>query len=66
MLSIQQAFDLAWRHLQAGQLQQAEQLYLQILQVQPNHLDALHFLGLIARQEKALQCPYVAIILADH
>ncbi len=49
-LSIQQAFDLAMRHHQAGRLQEAEQLYRQVLAQQPEHAVALHHLGLIARQ----------------
>ena len=35
---------------QQGRLAEAEGIYLQILQQQPNHFDALHFLGLIAIQ----------------
>jgi predicted O-linked N-acetylglucosamine transferase (SPINDLY family) len=35
---------------QAGNLQQAEQLYRQILQADPRHADALHLLGVIACQ----------------
>src|SRR5947209_3479175 len=50
MISIPQAFDWAWKYLHAGQWQQAEQLYLQILQADPNNVDAWHFLGLIAGQ----------------
>jgi predicted O-linked N-acetylglucosamine transferase (SPINDLY family) len=38
----------AHRHHQAGRLPEAEALYRQILQVQPDHPDALHLLGLIA------------------
>ncbi|MFA7242078.1 MAG: tetratricopeptide repeat protein [Sulfuricellaceae bacterium] len=38
------------QHHQLGQLPQAEAIYRQILQVQPNHVDALHFLGVIAHQ----------------
>ena len=49
-LSLQQAFDLALRHHQAGQLQQAEQLYRQILAQQPGHAEALHLLGVLAHQ----------------
>lgn len=45
-----QAMQAALRHHQAGQLQQAETLYRQILQTQPNHPDALHLLGVIAHQ----------------
>ena len=33
---------------QAGRIADAERLYRQILQVDPNHADALHLLGLIA------------------
>ncbi|MDR3404796.1 MAG: tetratricopeptide repeat protein [Chthoniobacter sp.] len=49
-LTVQQAFDLALQHHQAGRLADAEALYRQILAVQPNHADALHFLGVIAHQ----------------
>lgn len=34
----------------AGQLAQAETLYRQVLQSDPNHAEALHFLGLVAYQ----------------
>ncbi len=47
-LTVQQAFDLAVQHHQAGRLADAEALYRQILAVQPRHGDALHFLGVIA------------------
>jgi predicted O-linked N-acetylglucosamine transferase (SPINDLY family) len=50
MISIQQALALAWQHYQSGQLQQAEQLYLQILQADPEQVDALHLLGVLAGQ----------------
>lgn len=46
--TVQQAFDLAVQHHQAGRLADAEALYRQILAVQPHHGDALHFLGVIA------------------
>jgi protein arginine N-methyltransferase 7 len=42
--------DAALEHHQAGRLLQAEAIYRQILQVVPNHPEALHFLGLIAHQ----------------
>ncbi|MGO9110211.1 MAG: tetratricopeptide repeat protein, partial [Thermoguttaceae bacterium] len=38
------------QHHQGGRLQAAEQIYRQILAVQPNHADALHLLGVIASQ----------------
>ncbi|HMF18936.1 MAG TPA: tetratricopeptide repeat protein, partial [Gemmataceae bacterium] len=50
MMSIPQTLDMAWQQFQAGQWQQAEQLYLQVLQADPNQIDALHLLGLIAGQ----------------
>jgi predicted O-linked N-acetylglucosamine transferase (SPINDLY family) len=49
-VTIQQAFELALQYHQAGRLQEAEQIYRQILAQQPNHGDALHHLGIIAHQ----------------
>jgi protein O-GlcNAc transferase len=40
----------ALAHQQTGQLPQAETCCLQILRIEPQHPDALHFLGLIAHQ----------------
>ena len=42
--------DQAVKQHQAGKLREAEQLYRQILQTEPRHADALHFLGVIALQ----------------
>jgi predicted O-linked N-acetylglucosamine transferase (SPINDLY family) len=50
MNTLAQSLDLAVKCHQAGDLQQAEQLYRQILQVDPNHADAIRLLGLIALQ----------------
>jgi protein O-GlcNAc transferase len=47
---IQQLFAAAVGHHQAGRLNEAERLYLQILQAEPHHADALHFLGVLAHQ----------------
>src|SRR5262249_13384408 len=38
-----------WAH-QAGDLRQAEQLYRHVLQAEPQHVDALHLLGVLAQQ----------------
>jgi protein O-GlcNAc transferase len=51
-LSLQQTFDLAIQHHQAGRFQEAERLYKQILAQQPTHIDALHNLGAIALQSR--------------
>ena len=48
--SLRQSLDAAWRHYQMGQWDQAEQLYLQVLEVDPNQVDALHLLAAIAGQ----------------
>jgi Flp pilus assembly protein TadD len=50
MISVAQALEQAVGHHQAGNFAAAEQLYRQILQVQPDHFDALHLLGVIACQ----------------
>ena len=49
-LTIQQAFELALQHHQAGRLQRAEQMYRQILTQQPGHADAMHLLGFLGCQ----------------
>ena len=50
MATISEALAIAIRHHQAGRLQAAEQIYRQILQVEPTQADAIHFLGMIASQ----------------
>ncbi len=47
-LSSQQIFDLASRHLQAGRLREAEELFRRILSEQPEHVGAIYLSGLIA------------------
>lgn len=49
-LTLQQSFELALQHHQAGRLHEAEQLYQMILTRQPKHAGALHYLGMIAFQ----------------
>jgi len=49
-VTIPQTFDLAVQHHKAGRLQQAEQLYRQVLAQQPEHAHATFYLGKIAHQ----------------
>jgi len=42
---------LALQHHQAGRLAQAETLYREVLELDPQSIDALHFLGVIAHQQ---------------
>ncbi len=51
-LSIEEAVDLAIQYHQAGQLAEAESIYRQVLQVDPRHSDALHYLGVISHQQE--------------
>ncbi len=48
---VKQALALAVQHHTAGRLPEAESLYRQILQSEPNQPEALRLLGLIAHQE---------------
>jgi len=47
-----QMLQQAIRYHQAGQLEQAEMIYHNILKIQPNHADALHLSGVLAYQKK--------------
>ena len=50
MPNVSDLLQQALKHHQAGQFHQAELLYRQILQINPQHFDALHLLGVIAFQ----------------
>ena len=59
------AFRKANQLHQAGRLDEAEKIYRQILEADPGHADALHFLGVLAhqkdRQEEAAELVSKAI-----
>ena len=44
------AINAGRAHSRAGRLQEAEAIYRWVLAVEPNHPDAQHLLGVIARQ----------------
>jgi tetratricopeptide (TPR) repeat protein len=48
--NLAQTFAAALQHHRQHQMAQAEQLYRQILALDPNHVDALHMLGVLAYQ----------------
>ena len=54
MATISEALAIAIQHHQAGRLQAAEQIYRQILAVEPNHADAWHLSGRDQRDRLAI------------
>ena len=50
MATVSEALAIAIQHHQSGRLQAAEQIYRQILAIEPNQPDTLHLLGVIAHQ----------------
>jgi tetratricopeptide (TPR) repeat protein len=51
MATVAEIFALALQYHQAGNLRQAEQVYGQILQMDPRHADSHHMLGAVAYQQ---------------
>ena len=51
MTTLSEAFQAAFAHHQRGELAQAQTIYRQILDAEPQHADAWHLLGLVAHQE---------------
>ncbi|MBD2773633.1 glycosyltransferase family A protein [Iningainema tapete] len=47
---VSQTLQLAIQHQQANRLAQAQQLYHQVLEIQPNHPEALYNLGMLATE----------------
>jgi predicted O-linked N-acetylglucosamine transferase (SPINDLY family) len=54
MATLAETMALGWRHHQAGALHQAEQLYRQVLAVDPSHLDALYLCGTVCHVQGSL------------
>jgi len=55
VLTLQQAFDLAGEYQRSGRLAEAQALYLQLLNLEPNNPDLFNMLGLVAHQRGALE-----------
>lgn len=53
-MNVVSLLDRALKHHKAGRLEEAELIYREILASQPEHADALHFLGMIAAQRGQL------------
>ena len=54
-LTIDEAFELALKLHQTGSLDKAEMLYRRIIDTVPDHLDALHFCGVLCHQQNRKQ-----------
>jgi tetratricopeptide (TPR) repeat protein len=69
-VALQAKFSKGLALHQEGKLAEAERIYWEILQRQPNHFDALHLLGVIAKQtqqlERAVELIRKAIWLNPH
>jgi predicted O-linked N-acetylglucosamine transferase (SPINDLY family) len=67
MTSVPEIFSSAFQHHQAGHLHEAEQLYRQVLESDPDHADSWHLLGEIAirrgQYDRAIECIAYAIHL---
>ena len=53
--SLQRLFEQGVDLHQEGQFAQAEALYEQVLKIQPQHLDAIHLLGILSAQTMNFQ-----------
>jgi tetratricopeptide (TPR) repeat protein/SAM-dependent methyltransferase len=51
MAAVTESLERAIRHHEAGQIDEAEALYREIIRVDPRHADALHLLGVAAHQK---------------
>ncbi len=50
MVTVAEALQVAAGWHQQGRLAEAEQVYADVLRVQPDHVDAAHLLGLLRAQ----------------
>ena len=64
MLSLDETLAIGTRHHQAGQLDQAERIYRQVLQVDPQHPQALSQLGMLAMQARQFEAAVELITAA--
>ena len=51
-MDAQRSVELALEHHRSGRLDEAEKAYRRALELDPNHVDALHFIGVLAFQRK--------------
>lgn len=51
MVTIEEALSVAVQHHQSGRLAEAEAIYRQVLDIQPDNADALHLVGLVRRRQ---------------
>lgn len=67
LAAIPDTLTIAVKHHQAGNLEVAERLYQEVLQVQPDQIDALHLLGVVChetgRREMAIELITTALRL---
>ncbi|MEO8627574.1 MAG: tetratricopeptide repeat protein [Betaproteobacteria bacterium] len=70
MATVGETLQTAMQHHQAGRLPAAEQAYRQILAIEPDHVDALHLVGVVLHQlgKSGLAIDYIerAIALQPH
>jgi predicted O-linked N-acetylglucosamine transferase (SPINDLY family) len=68
MATVREALAMAVAHHQAGRLQVAEQIYRQVLALEPDHADALHLLGIIAHQggKHEIAIEYIGRAISRH
>jgi protein O-GlcNAc transferase len=51
MAAVSESLHRAIKHHEAGEIEQAEAMYREIVRIDPGHADALHLLGVAAHQK---------------